>query len=286
MSIVWLLMPAVAWGVLPLVVSKLGGKPANQIVGTTFGTLLGALIVEIAIRPSISVLNFCLAALAGAFWTIGQLGQYNGYAKIGVSKTMPLSTGLQIIGTSLVGVVIFGEWASVTAKLVGALGVILLLVGVILTSIQDKKETQTSAGSQRGTFVMVIITTIGFIVFNAIPKALSASGIAIFLPEAIGMVVAVLVYLLATKQPQILAEKASWLNIFGGLVFAVASVTYIESVGENGVNTAFVVSQISVVLSTLGGMLWLNEKKSHRELAFTLTGLVLIVAGAVITTLI
>lgn len=133
---------------------------------------------------------------------------------------------------------------------------------------------------------MLIVTTIGFIVFNAIPKALSASGIAIFLPESVGMMVAVIVYMLVRGQGRIMAERASWLNIIGGLVFSVASLTYIVSVSQNGVNTAFVVSQLSVVLSTLGGMVFLHERKSRRELALTLSGLVLIVIGAVVTTLI
>ena len=166
----------------------------------------------------------------------------------------------------------------------GGLGVLLLVIGVIMSSIQDRQEVTGS--NQRRTIVMLIVTTIGFIVFNAIPKALSASGIAIFLPESVGMMVAVIVYMLVSGQGRIVAERASWLNIIGGLVFSVASLTYIVSVSQNGVNTAFVVSQLSVVLSTLGGMVFLHERKSKRELVLTLSGLVLIVIGAVVTTLI
>jgi len=92
--------------------------------------------------------------------------------------------------------------------------------------------------------------------------------------------------MLISGQGRIVAERASWLNIIGGLVFSVASLTYIVSVSQNGVNTAFVVSQLSVVLSTLGGMVFLHERKSKRELVLTLSGLVLIVIGAVVTTLI
>ncbi len=32
MNIVWMLLPAIAWGVLPLIVSQLGGRPVNQIL--------------------------------------------------------------------------------------------------------------------------------------------------------------------------------------------------------------------------------------------------------------
>ncbi|WP_436677341.1 GRP family sugar transporter [Lactiplantibacillus plantarum] len=284
MNIVWMLLPAIAWGVLPLIVSQLGGRPVNQIFGTAVGTLIASLVVQLIVHPAINVISFIMAMIAGAFWIIGQLGQYTGYANVGVSKTMPISTGLQLVGTSLVGVFLFGEWSTTIAKLVGGLGVLLLVIGVIMTSIQDRQEVTGS--NQRRTIVMLIVTTIGFIVFNAIPKALSASGIAIFLPESVGMLVAVIVYMLVSGQGRIVAERASWLNIIGGLVFSVASLTYIVSVSQNGVNTAFVVSQLSVVLSTLGGMVFLHERKSKRELVLTLSGLVLIVIGAVVTTLI
>lgn len=284
MNIVWMLLPAIAWGVLPLIVSQLGGRPVNQIFGTAVGTLIASLVVQLIVHPAINVISFIMAMIAGAFWIIGQLGQYTGYTNVGVSKTMPISTGLQLVGTSLVGVFLFGEWSTTIAKLVGGLGVLLLVIGVIMTSIQDRQEVTGS--NQRRTIVMLIVTTIGFIVFNAIPKALSASGIAIFLPESVGMMVAVIVYMLISGQGRIVAERASWLNIIGGLVFSVASLTYIVSVSQNGVNTAFVVSQLSVVLSTLGGMVFLHERKSKRELVLTLSGLVLIVIGAVVTTLI
>ena len=284
LNIVWMLLPAIAWGVLPLIVSQLGGRPVNQIFGTAVGTLIASLVVQLIVHPAINVTSFIMAMIAGAFWIIGQLGQYTGYANVGVSKTMPISTGLQLVGTSLVGVFLFGEWSTTIAKLVGGLGVLLLVIGVIMTSIQDRQEVTGS--NQRRTIVMLIVTTIGFIVFNAIPKALSASGIAIFLPESVGMMVAVIVYMLISGQGRIVAERASWLNIIGGLVFSVASLTYIVSVSQNGVNTAFVVSQLSVVLSTLGGMVFLHERKSKRELVLTLSGLVLIVIGAVVTTLI
>lgn len=38
---------------------------------------------------------------AGAVWVVGQLGQYIGDQRIGVSQTMPISTGLQLVGTYL-----------------------------------------------------------------------------------------------------------------------------------------------------------------------------------------
>lgn len=285
MNIVYMFIPAIAWGILPLAVAKVKGKPINQILGTTVGTLIVGIIALPFIKMNIDVKTFWLAALAGAFWVVGQLGQYTGYAKVGVSETMPISTGLQLIGTSLVGVVIFGEWASTNAKIWGFIGIALLIIGAILTSVSDKGTSEGNEKNQVGTIIMLVCTTIGFIIYNSIPKAMSASGLAIFFPESVGMVLAVLIYLVFTKQLGELKAKSSWQSLIAGFIFAIAAIGYILSVKDNGVNTAFVVSQLSVVISTLGGMLFLHEKKTKKGYIFTISGLIIILIGAILTTI-
>ncbi|KAF0373273.1 sugar transporter [Pediococcus acidilactici] len=286
MTVFWLLLPVLAWGVLPVVVSKLGGEPVNQIFGTALGTLIVGLVVEVVLRPTINRISFIWAMLAGVFWIVGQLGQYTSYANIGVSKTMPISTGLQLVGTALVGVVIFGEWPTLMDKVIGSLGILILILGSVMTSTHDHQD-DGKANNQQRTITMLILTTLGFVIFNAIPKALSASGVAIFLPESIGMSLAVLLFLTLKRNfKQVVKEKSSWRNLMGGFIFSIASLAYILSVNDNGVNTAFVVSQLSVVISTIGGLLVLKEYKSHRELLFTVAGLILVITGAIVTTII
>ncbi|MFL2081731.1 GRP family sugar transporter [Latilactobacillus sakei] len=285
MNIILMLLPAITWGVLPLAVAKVKGRPINQILGTAVGTLLVSSIVYVIMRPELSAASFFLAALAGAFWIIGQLGQYTGYSKIGVSRTMPISTGLQLIGTSLIGVLIFGEWSSTNARLLGAFGILLLIVGVVLTAVRDKgSAADQRKGNMISTLVMLVLTTLGYLVYNSIPSAMTDSGLAIFMPESVGMFVAVLLYIIFTRQLKVLREKASWQGLLAGIIFSVGAISYILSVRDNGVNTAFVVSQVSVVISTLGGILFLHEKKSQRELILTISGLILVVMGAILTT--
>lgn len=282
MNIILMLLPAIAWGVLPLAVTRVKGKPINQIFGTAIGTLIVSVIVFLIMKPSISIGSFILAALAGGFWIIGQLGQYNAYRSIGVSQTMPISTGLQLIGTAFIGVLIFGEWASTNAKIFGVIGILMLIIGVSLTA---KKDHKASGNNQTKTLIMLIVTTIGFLIYNSIPRAMTSSGLAIFLSESIGMVIAVLIYIAFTHQPKVLKEKASWQSLLAGFIFSIAAITYILSVKDNGVNSAFVVSQLSVVISTIGGMVFLHESKTKHELLLTIIGLILIVAGAVVTTI-
>ncbi len=284
MNYLFLFIPAIGWGLMPLFVA--GVKKSNiyhQIVGSVLGAFLFGVVVTLIKRPAFNMTSFLLAMVAGAAWVVGQCGQYYSYSKIGVSETMPLSTGLQLIGVPLVGVLIFGEWASTQAKLFGFLGILALVVGVAFTSLTDKGTAEGNKQNQTGTMIILALTTLGYITSSSIPKALKGDGVMIFLGQTIGMMIATFIYLVATKQLKVLKEKESYQVIPAGVIFAIAALSYIISVQMNGVNLAFVMSQLCVVISTLGGIVFLHEQKTKKGYIYTAIGLVLIVAGAVLT---
>lgn len=284
MNYLFLFIPAIGWGLMPLFVA--GVKKSNiyhQIVGSVLGAFLFGVVVTLIKRPAFNMTSFLLAMVAGAAWVVGQCGQYYSYSKIGVSETMPLSTGLQLIGVPLVGVLIFGEWASTQAKLFGFLGILALVVGVAFTSLTDKGTAEGNKQNQTSTMIILALTTLGYITSSSIPKALKGDGVMIFLGQTIGMMIATFIYLVATKQLKVLKEKESYQVIPAGVIFAIAALSYIISVQMNGVNLAFVMSQLCVVISTLGGIVFLHEQKTKKDYIYTVIGLVLIVAGAVLT---
>ena len=283
MNYLFLFIPAIGWGLMPLFVA--GVKKSNiyhQIVGSVLGAFLFGVVVTLIKRPAFNMTSFLLAMVAGAAWVVGQCGQYYSYSKIGVSETMPLSTGLQLIGVPLVGVLIFGEWASTQAKLFGFLGILALVVGVAFTSLTDKGTAEGNKQNQTSTMIILALTTLGYITSSSIPKALKGDGVMIFLGQTIGMMIATFIYLVATKQLKVLKEKESYQVIPAGVIFAIAALSYIISVQMNGVNLAFVMSQLCVVISTLGGIVFLHEQKTKKGYIYTAIGLVLIVAGAVL----
>lgn len=286
MKYIFLFIPAIGWGLMPLFVAGVKKSSIyNQIVGSVLGAFIFGAIVTAILRPAFDTTTFLFAMLAGALWTVGQVGQYVGYANIGVSETMPISTGLQLIGVPLVGVLIFGEWASSQAKLFGFLGIIALIIGVVFTSLTDEGTEEGNKKNQVSTLIILVLTTLGYISSSSIPKALKGSGVTIFLGETVGMIIAVLIYLICTKQVKVLKEKQSYQVIPAGLVYAIAALSYIISVQDNGVNLAFVMSQLCVVISTIGGMIFLGERKTKKGYIYTGIGLVLIVAGAVLTSI-
>ncbi|MCH4009786.1 GRP family sugar transporter [Companilactobacillus sp.] len=283
MGVLLALIPAIGYGVQPLIATKVGGSPSNQIFGTGFGAAIVGVIMW-AIFGTASGSGFWWAFLAGALWSLAQAGQYVAFTQIGVTRTMPISTGLQVVGTSLIGILIFGEWNKSYSKWVGAIAILLVVIGVALTAITDKKEGNSASASIGRGLAVLVPTTIGYWAYSALPKALdSVSGTHLLFPEMLGIFVGAIIYNLVRTKGKSFAQKESWQNGIIGIVFGISSLAYIFAAKDAGVATSFVITQMNVVVSTLGGLFILHESKTPREMKFTLSGLALIVVGSVMT---
>lgn len=106
------LLPALFWGILPLCVARIGGRPTQQIMGTTLGTLAVAVLFWLVMQPETDGRTLLMGFLSGAFWAFGQMNQYRAYTQIGVSQALPIYTGMQLVGTSLMGVAVFANGAA------------------------------------------------------------------------------------------------------------------------------------------------------------------------------
>lgn len=280
MNILIALLPAIGWGIQPIILGKLGGKPTNQILGTGIGALIVGAIIYFTVAPAVpSTKIFLISLFSGMFWVLGQVGQYKALKIMGVSKTMPITTGLQLIGTSLISIIFFGEWATDLSKLVGFIAIVMLVLGAVLTSYSEKSGGVLTL--YQGVTVL-LFTSVGYWIYSALPKMVDASGLAIFFPQMLGVFLGAVIYVLFTDREAFTA-KISWKLLIIGFTFSISALAYIFSAQANGVVTAFIITQLNVVVATLGGLLILKESKTTKELVLTLLGLLLIVAGSVVT---
>ncbi|MBA3926983.1 GRP family sugar transporter [Listeria rustica] len=274
MEILIALIPAVMWGIMPLVVSKIGGKPYQQTLGVTFGALIFAIGMYFYSTPQFTVTILLVSFVSGIFWTVGQLNQFRAFTHIGVSKAMPLSTGMQLVGTSLFGVFVFHEWGT-TAKLVlGFSALFFIIVGITLTSYQQHKSKN---GNMKQGMVALIISSLGYVAYVVILKAFDISGWEAILPQAVGMVIAAVAFSFKDRKTFFLRE--TWLSIIPGVIWSVGNLALLISNTVIGVAISFSLSQMGVVISTLGGILLLGEKKTRRELILVIIGIILVGAG-------
>lgn len=277
------LFPALMWGILPIILTKIGGQPIHQMMGTTLGALVVALIIFVFTHSQVhftwSIVILCF--ISGLFWSVGQMNQYRAFNIIGVSQTMPLSTGLNLISNSLFGVIIFGEWATTTKLILGFSAIVVIILGVSFTSYQEERSRKETKQLKKGIWIL-LLSTVGYVGYATLPNFTHGNGWTTFLPQVSGMVVGTLIHTLFEPKEREILKKESWLNLISGMLFSLGALGYLISLQLNGVAIGYTLSQMGVVLSTIGGILFLHEKKNHKEMGFVILGLILICAGGVL----
>ncbi|WP_204251427.1 MULTISPECIES: GRP family sugar transporter [unclassified Exiguobacterium] len=276
MDILIAIVPALMWGTLPLVVSKIGGSTEQQIIGTTLGALAFALVTFLFISPELSMTAWIAGLFSGAFWALGQMNQFAAFKQMGVSKTMPISTGMQLVGTSLFGVLAFGEWSNTSALILGISALVLIVAGAAFTSYkEDKSKKDENIGKG---LLLLVISTIGYVGYVVIARWFNINGWEAVLPQAIGMVVSAI--LLSLRKGNLFA-KQTFTNGLAGIMWAVGNIALLLATARVGVATSFSLSQTGVVISTIGGVLFLKEAKTKKEMTFVIIGCTLVVAGGI-----
>ncbi|MCC3755954.1 ribose/proton symporter RbsU [Staphylococcus capitis] len=278
--------PLLGWGLFPTIASKFGGRPVNQIFGATVGTLIFAIIL--AVVKGIGIpggMALIFSIISGAGWAFGQIITFKAFGLVGSSRAMPITTAFQLLGASLWGVFALGNWPGIANKMIGFVALIVILVGARMTVWSEKSEQEYSQNLRKAV-VLLLIGEIGYWVYSAAPQATDIGGLKAFLPQAIGMVIVAVIYaLMNMNKGNAFKEAVSWKQIISGFFFAFAALTYLISAqpNMNGLATGFVLSQTSVVLATLTGIFFLNQKKTPKELMITIVGLVLILIAASVT---
>ncbi|MCM3222401.1 GRP family sugar transporter [Bacillus cereus] len=278
MDILLAILPALFWGSIVLFNVKLGGGPYSQILGTTLGALVFSIGVYIFIKPVLTPMVIIIGIISGLFWALGQANQLKSINLIGVSKTMPISTGMQLVSTTLFGVIVFHEWSTTTSVVLGVLALLCILIGIVLTSLQSKEEkNDEQTGNFKKGIVILLISTLGYLVYVIIIRLFSIDGWSALLPQAIGMVLGGIL-LTFKHQP---FNKYAIRNIIPGLIWAAGNMFLFISQPRVGVATSFSLSQMGIVISTLGGIFILGEKKTKRQFIAIVIGIIFIIAAGI-----
>ena len=278
------LIPALGWGLMPIITGKIGGSSANQIFGIGDGASIIGIVAFLIMHPSVSTTAFIFSLVCGALWSTGQVGQFVSFKRMGVSNTIPLSTVLQLVGNSIIGVLFLGNWSGTQALLIGFAALAIVVVGALLTSVSDDNGSGQKVTTAN--FLFLLVTTIGYWVYSTFPSLPVVKGedsVGIFLPEMLGILIGASIYGTIATKGQFWKESESYKNILGGLSWGAAAFAYIFAARQLGTNTAFIFTQLNVIIATFGGILILHERKSAKEMKFTVSGIVLIVLGSILT---
>lgn len=307
------LIPAFFWGINPTIVGKIKAKPIQQEIGTAIGAFIFAIIVFLStLSTSIKDLTsehapllIGMATLSGFLWAIGQLLQYESFTLMDTSKAFALSTGFNLILNGLISVIVFKDWNTPLKLSLGICSIIVVILGAVLISYRKKKEDkENNKGLSKFTLGVIVtaLSSAGLVGYSLVPRFATDSAdigpTSILLPQAIAMFVgalflALLVYLKDKYNSQ---KDSSYVvinpftiktiqGILPGLLFAGANIglIYGNALGSSAV--CFTLGQLSVAISTVCSLIFLKEYKgkTKKELSINITGVVLILAGCIMT---
>ena len=280
-GILFALVPMFAWGSIGFVSNKIGGRPDQQTFGMTLGALIFALGVWFVVHPEMSVSLWIFGILGGILWSIGQNGQFHAMQYMGVSVANPLSSGAQLVVGSLIGALAFHEWTKPIQFVLGLIALVLLVIGFYFSSKQDNSEKAADSGLldfSKG-FRALAYSTVGYIsytvLFNNIMKF---DALAVILPMAVGMCLGAMIFMKFKMSFEPVVLK----NAFVGIMWGVGNIFMLLAAAKAGLAIAFSFSQLGVIISIIGGILFLGETKTKKEIRWVAIGILCFVVGAIL----
>ncbi|KRM95611.1 Sugar transport [Liquorilactobacillus aquaticus DSM 21051] len=278
------LIPAIAWGSIGLVSGKLGGNANQQTLGMTLGALLFSALTTIVfwshIQDYISLKVCLVGVVSGLFWSLGQNQQFHSMKAIGISKTVPLSTGLQLLFNALAGVILFHEWQTGHQIALGTIALVILIAGATLTSLRDNRVSSSKRHAENiGAGVRALtLSTVGYVGYTVIVNFAGVDAKAMVLPQAIGMVIGASFFAYGKDAFQ----KETFKNVITGMVWGTGNIFMFLAIPAVGLAISYSFSQMGIIISTFGSILLLGEKKTKKELIYITIGSVMIIAGGIL----
>lgn len=280
------LIPMVSWGSIIFVSSKIGGDANQQTFGMTLGAFIFALVVFVIRQPKLDLTTVMVGLVGGGLWSLGQSGQFNAAKSMGVSVAGPLSSGAQLVIGSLVGVLAFGEWTKPIQYFLGITAIILLVIGFYFSSKKDDNhQTDTNRYNLGKGLRAIAYSTFGYVMYATLFNNLSEvifnvkiDTLTVILPMSVGMMAGAWII----SGGKLKLETVVLKNIPVGLMWGIGNIFMLLAAAKAGLAIAFSFSQLGIIISTIGGIVFLGEKKTKNELIYIVIGTVLFIVGAVL----
>lgn len=275
-------IPMLAWGSIGLVSGKMGGDANQQTLGMTAGAFIFSLVLFFVLQPTIDLRIVLIGFVSGLFWCVGQNQQFHAMTFMGVSVALPLSTGMQLVLNTVAGALLFREWQKPSDFLLGALALVFLIAGAYLTSKQDPDQEQAHPSGKMYNFGKgfrsLLFSTVGYGLYTIVVTWAGLDPLAIVLPQSFGMLVGAACFSFG----KVKVNKFVWRNTATGLLWGIGNICMLLSIQTIGLAVAFSLSQMGIIISTLGGIFLLGEHKTSKELRYVILGCLLVIFGGII----
>lgn len=279
MTLALAVLPSVLFGVMALI---LGAWPADAR-RQNVAVLAGAGVVSLAASPVVgsswAPRATALGILAGLMWSAGQVLVLRGFHTWGVSRTMPLTTALQLLLNAAIGVAFLGEWRDPATLALGAVALALIITGAAACSWQEGGGPGPSSALRRAGLIATALSALVYGSYAGMLRLAGVSGSDALGPMGVGLLIgAVACVRLIPSSAPLVGARSLPAAVAGG-VWAVGNAILLHSTTTIGVATGFTLSQLGFVIATIGGVLLLGERRSPREGRAAALGIALAVSG-------
>lgn len=285
------LIPALGWGFQGIIMQKIGGTTANKQMGMVLTALVMSIVVALVDPIAWTPALIAAAAVNGIPWAIAQILQIKSFDYLGVSRAMPLTSGMQLILTSVIGAFYFNEWPQAWQMGVGFAGIALIIVGTVLTTYTEAGQETTSKSDIRKGVIITAISSALYVAYATAARFFNVDSFQILLPQALFMLAATIVIsIIVSKRDSVdgvfgrvegVFGLKSWQNMLTGVLWSVANIAVLFSNQVNGVAVGWTLANMNLIFATLGGLFILHEKKTPKELKFVIAGMIIIAAGGI-----
>jgi glucose uptake protein len=293
LAIVYALIPVMAWGTWLAPAQNV--RFPNQQVKTLYVTsanlglaLLGLLLQGFGGLSALSLVSLGLVLAGGVLWAFSGLCAFTATAQIGTARAFGIWAPLNIIVSMLWGALLFGEFPDLSPgsrlTLTVALGIV--LIGVLLIIFAKGAALPDQAIKRRAWLGYAGALGAG-VLWGSYYIPIQAAGVSMAVgafPLAIGMFIgSALLTWQAGAAPRLAHTADALRALLTGVMWGVGNYGMLLLVGKMGAGRGFTISQLSVVVNALVGILWLKDPPPRSRAAWlTLLGCVLATAGGIL----
>lgn len=258
------------------------GKPLDAVMAFLWiGTILFLPSAIIIYYPDLglnirSLMGFVYSGVTGMF--LGRLLYYEGSKRVGPSKTVAIARGSLIISSGI-GIIFLGE----NITLEHFIGIIILLIGVILVSVESQSEDSVGNWNKKD-----LLFPFGAMALWGIAAAIIKYGLTSGTPLLVGMAIQftsgfifLSLHYLRKKESPLKPFKLEQTRIFvaAGLIYSTAMLFYYMSLSISRVTVTTPLRGITPLFTIILSVVFI--KKLETRTITLVIGSILVLAGSI-----
>ena len=282
MHILIALLPSLLWGTMALLNAAFPTDPRRQNTFVIAGGGAASLLTSPLAGAAWSPRSLVWGSLSGLLWSIGIVLVIKGFQTWGASRTMPLTTALQLALNGLIGVVLLGEWRAPGAMGLGLGAIVLVIAGGAAGAWQEGDGAGPGPGARRIGALATVCSAVFLAVYPGMLRLARVSSADAVGPMGIGLLVGAVVASRVLPRNGPLRGGGMVPALLSGVVWALGNIALLRSTSIVGVAAGFTFSQLGFVIATLGSIFLLKEPRTRREIVVVLIGIAAALAGVVL----